>query len=176
MADFRKSIQFKAIASSALIQSRPLPWETPMRDFLKSPETGDFVWRRLHYVFELDDPRMFPHAELACTPEEQAVLSRFVDQARRLAGTTFLGGSDNITTHIPDEGSEDEEVIGQNLADPDITAGYMVFLRQCYADDEEGRRTTGQCSSRAFRRGRSTRPASGRPRPCAPGRAPRVSG
>lgn len=130
-------MQFKFVAFSALIQDRPLPWDTPMRDLLKAPDAGDFVWRRLHYVFELDDPRAFPHAELALTREEDAVLRRFVDQARRLADTSFLGGSDSVTIHIPDDGSAEDEVIEQDLADPDITAGYMVFLRQCYADDEE---------------------------------------
>ncbi len=49
----------------------------------------------------------------------------------------MLGASDSITIHIPDEGSGDDEVIEQNLSDPDLTAGHMVLLRQCYADDEE---------------------------------------
>lgn len=137
MTEMPKTIQVRAVAFSALIQDRPLPWPTPMRELLRAPESGDFVWRRLHYVFGLDDPRGFPAVTLPLTDEEEVVLRRFVAQARRLAGTAFLGASDSVTINIPDADDVGEEVIEQDLSDPDVTTGHMVFLRQCYAGDEE---------------------------------------
>lgn len=127
--------RIRAVPFSALIQDRPLPWPTPMRELLKVPETGDFVWRRLHYVLRLDDPRAFPVAALALTGDEAAILRRFVAQARRLAGTTLLGADDNVTISIPDD--DGDEGIDSELSDPDITVGHMVFVRQCLADGEE---------------------------------------
>jgi hypothetical protein len=107
-----------------------------MRELLKVPETGDFVWRRLHYVLRLDDPRAFPGVALTFRGDEAAILRRFIAQARRLAGTTLLGADDSVTISIPDDDGDDEGVDSE-LSDPDITVGHMVFVRQCFADSEE---------------------------------------
>lgn len=132
----RKTQRVRAVSFSALIQDRLLPWPTPMRELLKAPEAGDFVWRRLHYVFSLEDPRAFPMVALALTDDEEAVLRRFVAQAGRLAGTALLGADDSVTISIPDDGVADEG-IDSDLSDPDVTAGHMLFVRQCFADEEE---------------------------------------
>jgi hypothetical protein len=107
-----------------------------MADRLKRPEAGEFVWRRLQYVFDtLDDPAAFAVAPKGLTDDELVVLARFVSQAERLAGTAFIAADDEVTINFGDDGEEDQ--ILKRLSDEDVTAGHMVFLRQCYADHEE---------------------------------------
>lgn len=128
-------VQIKAVAFSAQIQSRPLDWPTPMRDLLKSPETGDFVWRRLQYVFGLEDPADFPALALAWTEQEREILKRFAAQGRGLARSALLGADDAVTVSIADE--TDEETVDASFSDPDITTGFMVLVRQCANPNEE---------------------------------------
>jgi hypothetical protein len=130
------TVSVTAVPFSAMVQQRLLEWPTPMRDLLTTPDAGDFVWRRLQYVFQLPDPRTFPAKATALTADEVVMLGRFVAQARRLAGTSFMGASDRVQINIPDD-NDGPEHIEQELSAPDITTGHMVFLRQCYADDEE---------------------------------------
>jgi hypothetical protein len=107
-----------------------------MADRLKRPEAGEFVWRRLQYVFDtLDDPAAFAVAPKGLTDDELVVLARFVSQAARLAGTAFIAADDEVTINFGDDGEEDQ--ILKRLSDEDVTAGHMVFLRQSYADHEE---------------------------------------
>jgi hypothetical protein len=107
-----------------------------MADRLRHPEAGEFVWRRLQYVFEaLDDPAAFAAAPAGLNDDERGVLRRFVDQAQRLSGTSLMAADDQVTINIADDGHGEKVV--STLSDDDITAGHMVFLRQCYADDEE---------------------------------------
>jgi hypothetical protein len=129
-----KMVRFQAVAFSHLVQSHPLSWPTPMSELMKDPAKGDFVWRRLQYVFDLADPRsLAPAARF--TDDERSLLARFVEQAKKLAATSLMGAEDIVRISIPDFG-EGEDVESE-FSDPDVTAGFMVFLRQWYADDEE---------------------------------------
>jgi hypothetical protein len=56
-----RHIKVTAIAFSDLIQKNDLKWEPPMRSLMAAPEAADYVWRRLQFVFDLDDPRLFPN-------------------------------------------------------------------------------------------------------------------
>lgn len=106
-----------------------------MRDLMKNPESGDFTWRRLSYVFGLVDPRALTPTRLGLTADERDLAARFAEHAKALAGTTLLGAGDKVTIDIADFTNE-ESVIAV-LSEPDVTTGFMVLLRQCYADDEE---------------------------------------
>jgi hypothetical protein len=106
-----------------------------MREDLKHPDSGDFVWRRLQYVFGLDDPATFPELSLDLTDDERELLERFIAQARTLAGTTLLGEGDTVGVNITDLGDGAE--VETSFSDPDITTGFMVLLRQCYSVGEE---------------------------------------
>lgn len=129
-------INVTAVPFSEHAQTAPLRWPVPMADRLKRPEAGEFVWRRLQYVFDtLDDPAAFAVAPKGLTDDELVVLARFVSQAARLAGTAFIAADDEVTINFGDDGEEDQ--ILKRLSDEDVTAGHMVFLRQSYADHEE---------------------------------------
>jgi hypothetical protein len=128
-------MRFQAVAFSHLVQSHPLRWPTPMRELMKDPEKGDFVWRRLQYVFPLADPRSILPASGKFDEAELDLLRRFVEQVKRLAPTSLMGADDIVQISIPDFG--EGESIKSELSDPDVTAGFMIFLRQCYADNEE---------------------------------------
>jgi len=106
-----------------------------MRELLKNPDGGEYVWRRLTYVFALPDPRDFDPAAIVLTDDERGLLRRFVDHAKRLAATTLLGANDSVRIDIPDFGGG--EHVYTELSEPDVTAGFMVLLRQCYADGDE---------------------------------------
>jgi hypothetical protein len=106
-----------------------------MRQLMKDPSKGDFVWRRLQYVFSLPDPRALAPAPLTLTADEHALLKRFVEHAQKLAATSLMAGEDNVRISAPDSSSEAK--IESTFSDADVTAGFMVFLRQCYADGEE---------------------------------------
>jgi hypothetical protein len=130
-----KTVRFRAVAFSHLVQSRSLDWPTPMNELMKDPSKGDFVWRRLQYVFGLPDPRSLTPAAARFTEDERELLARFVAQAKKLAATSLLSAEDIVRINIPDFGvGEDVE---SEFSDPDVTAGFMVFLRQCYADSDE---------------------------------------
>jgi hypothetical protein len=118
-----KTLKFEARPFSALIQDRPLPWPTPMCDL------------RLTYVFGLPDPRTLRPKRPTLTVEERELVQRFVAHTRSRAGTTLLGAGDGFTVNIADFG--DEEAVSTELSDPDVTTGFMVLVRQCYATDEE---------------------------------------
>jgi hypothetical protein len=107
-----------------------------MRELMKDPEGGDFAWRRLQYVFdELPNPHEFPQLAFSLEDSEVELLRRFIDQARNLASSTLLSAEDNMRVSIED--FTDVEHVETDFSDPDITSGFMVLLRQCYADGDE---------------------------------------
>ena len=128
-------MQVRAVAFSQLVQNRALAWPTPMRDLLKDAEKGDFVWRRLQYVFKLPDPGSLTPKPVVLTDDERALATRFVDHARTLAAASFLAAEDIVRISIPDFGNGED--VEADLSDPDVTTGFNVMMRQCYADDEE---------------------------------------
>jgi len=128
-------VELVAVAFSALAQERELAWEPPMRQLMQKPENADFVWRRLQYVFSLDDPRDFPRLDLDWDAEGEEKLRRFVDQARRLAQASLLAAEDNV--RISEEDFTGLEQVESNVSPPDVTIGFMTLLRQCYANDDE---------------------------------------
>jgi len=106
-----------------------------MRELMKNPDAGDFTWRRLIYVFALPDPRTLAPKRPALTADERELVERFVEHAKSLAGTTLLGAADMVMVNIADFGGE--EAVTMELSDPDVTTGFMVLMRQCYASNEE---------------------------------------
>lgn len=113
----------------------PLAWPTPMRELLANPDGGDYVWMRLHYVFELPDPRKLRPASVVLAAEEERVVARFARHARQLAGATLLGAQDTARFHF---GPAMKDIqVETSLSAHDVTVGFMVLLRQCFADDEE---------------------------------------
>lgn len=116
-------------------QERPLDWPPPMAELLQRREAGEFVWRRLQYVFRFPDPRELAPAKPKMTKQERALLTRFVEQARTLAATTLMSAKDHVTINVPDFGGQEEVLV--DFSAPDVTTGFMVLLRQCYAHDEE---------------------------------------
>lgn len=112
-----------------------LVWPTPMRELLANPDGGDYVWSRLHYVFELPDPRELKVAAVALTDAEREVLTRFTEHARQLAGATLLGAQDTARFHFG--GGMRDIRVETALSAHDVTVGFMVLLRQCFANDEE---------------------------------------
>ncbi len=121
---------------SAYAREHPLSWPTPMWELLRNPDGGDFAWRRLGYVFRLPDPSTFRSPVPGLSADERAVLERFVEHARDLAGTTLLTASkDRYRVHVADDASG--YTVETELSDSDLTVGFMVKLRQSYADDEE---------------------------------------
>jgi hypothetical protein len=126
------TLTFRSVSDR--IQNRPLDWDVPMRDRLRDPADGEYVWRRIQYVFELPDPHGFPALAVVWTQKERVMLERYVDHAKRLAGTSLLGGKDRLSVSIAEDDSEDIDAV---FSDPDVTAGFGTFLRQCYIPDEE---------------------------------------
>jgi hypothetical protein len=106
-----------------------------MRALLRDPDAGDFVWRRLQYVFRLPDPHAFPALGIGWTSDELEMLTRFVEHAETLAGTSLLGADDGMTVKIADDGLSEE--VDARFSDPDVTTGFAALLRQCYMPDEE---------------------------------------
>jgi hypothetical protein len=135
MAKHPSSLKVTAKPFSELIQSQPLPWEVPMRELLHNQEGAERTWKRLYYAFRLDDPRKLPAVPIVLNDDERAVLERFVEQAKTVAKATLLGASDSVKINIMD--ITDEESIEAVFSDTDVTVGFMVLLRQCYADGEE---------------------------------------
>lgn len=130
-----ESITVKAIAFSELAQKASLAWEVPMSELLKNAEGGRRTWKRLQYVLRLADPRSFSAPQIVLTQEERALLEQFVRQARTIAETTLLGAEESVTINIMD--LTDEESIETIFSETDVTVGFMILLRQCYADGEE---------------------------------------
>lgn len=128
------TIEIQAVAFSGLIQERPLAWEPPMRELMQKPEAANFVWRRLQYVFELEDPRAFPRVDIDWGDDEER-LRRFVEHGRTLAQTSLLGAGDNMRITQADFMSPEQ--VESDVSPPDVTVGFMVLLRQCYANDED---------------------------------------
>jgi hypothetical protein len=135
VAKKERMLRVEARPFSYYAQERPLDWPPPMAELLQRREAGEFVWRRLQYVFRFPDPRKLAPAKPKMSKEEQALLSRFVEQARTLAATSLMSAKDQVTVNVPDFGGP-EEVLADFSA-PDVTTGFMVLLRQCYAHDEE---------------------------------------
>ena len=106
-----------------------------MRALLRDPDAGDFVWRRLQYVFRLPDPHAFPALGIVWSSDELAILTRFVEHAETLAGTSLLGADDGVTVRLADDGLSEE--VGARFSDADVTTGFATLLRQCYMPDEE---------------------------------------
>jgi hypothetical protein len=129
-------MKFEFVAFSQHAQTRPLDWPVPMADRMRTSSAGEFVWKRLQYVFRLPDPRSFAPSGLTLTDAESELLGRFVAQAETLAGTSLLSSDDVVSISIPDDDAGEEQ-IDSELAEPDVTSGFMVLLRQCYADGEE---------------------------------------
>jgi hypothetical protein len=127
-------IEIEAVAFSALVQERELAWEPPLRDLMQKPEAAEFVWRRLQYVFDLDDPRAFPRVDLDWGDAEER-LRRFVAHGRTLAQTSLLSAGDNV--RITQADSMSPVHAESDVSPPDVTVGFMTLLRQCYANDEE---------------------------------------
>ena len=131
-----KFITVTGVSFSAYAQEQPLLWPTPMRELLKNPDAGDFVWRRLGYIFRQPDPRTFSATVPGLTADERAVLELFVEHPRDLAGTTLLTASkDRYTVHVADDNTG--FTVETELSDSDVSAGFMVKLRQSYANDQE---------------------------------------
>lgn len=105
-----------------------------MRDLMQKPETADFVWRRLQYVFPLDDPREFPRVDVHWGEDEER-LRRFVDHGRTLAQTSLLGARDNVRITQADFMSPEQ--VESDVSPTDVTVGFMTLLRQCYANDDD---------------------------------------
>jgi len=107
-----------------------------MRSLLQDPAKADFVWRRLHYVFDLLDPAAVPRLTRALSDEDAAMCNRFVEHAEGLAATSLLSAEDTVTIGLPDTGGEQEHV-ETDFSAPDVTVGFMTLFRQFYADDDE---------------------------------------
>lgn len=120
---------------SSLVQDHPLAWEPVWTELMKDREAARFCWRRIQYVFGLSDPRLMAQFEHPFSDDEREVLERFVQQARDLAGSTFLSAKDEVTISIADDGMS--EAIEKRLSDRDVTVGFMVMFRQCYSNDEK---------------------------------------
>jgi hypothetical protein len=135
MAKESGTIQLTFQSITGRIQRRPLDWETPMRERLRDPEAGDFIWCRLQYVFRLPDPRAFPALDISWTADEREILTRFIKQAERLADATLMGADDAVTINIADDGQSED--IDARLSAHDVTIGFMAALRQCYVHDED---------------------------------------
>jgi hypothetical protein len=136
--------------SSRGSQSQPPvqhPWPVPMTSFMQDPSKADYVWTRLHYVFTLPDPRALSPLPLKLTNDERELLERFVEQANSLARTSLLGGSDAVTISFAQGGGGVS--VEENLSADDITTGFMVQLRQCFADGEGGQLLEGSPGARA---------------------------
>jgi hypothetical protein len=106
-----------------------------MHELLQRPEAAEFVWRRLQYAFRFPDPRKLAPAKLALTDDERQLLERFVQQARTLACASLMSAEDEVRINIPDPNGPAK--IQSAFSAPDVTSGFMVLLRQCYASDEE---------------------------------------
>ncbi len=132
---YPRELKITAVPFSEQIQNRSLRWPVPMEDVLKNPEGGMRTWKRLHYVFRLDDPRAFPAPPIVLNEDERSLLQRFVDQTRTVAQASLLGATDAVTINVMD--IMDDESIETVFSDTDVTVGFMVLLRQCYADNEE---------------------------------------
>jgi hypothetical protein len=111
-----------------------------MHELMKDPQSGDFTWRRLAYVFSLDDPRGVTPMPVSLTPEEREQVDRFVSHTKRLATTSLLGAHDKMQVNIADFGGE--EFVQAELSEDDVTTGFMVLMRQCYANDEKASYST----------------------------------
>jgi len=135
MAHRERMVRVEAVPFSYLAQQRPLDWPPPMQQLFQRPEAAEFVWRRLQYVFRLPDPRTLAPGGITLPSEERQLLARFLDQARKLAGTSLISAEDKVQVNIPDAGGP--EKVETSFSAPDVTSGFMVLLRQCYAHDEE---------------------------------------
>lgn len=106
-----------------------------MRELMQKPESADFVWRRLQYVFPLEDPRTFRKLDVDWDPDDEARLRRYVEHGQTLAQASLLGAGDNIRITETDFASPEQ--VEADLSPPDVTVGFMALLRQCYANDED---------------------------------------
>lgn len=101
-----------------------LAWPTPMRDLLRNPEGGDYVWARLHYAFELPEPAQLSPAKLELMSDERRLLSRFVEHAHEIAQTSFLGAEDIVRFNIGAGGHG--LTVESELSEKDVTVGFMA--------------------------------------------------
>ncbi len=125
-------LQTRSYAERGQIQ---LPWPVPMLELLGNPEGAEYAWMRLHYVFSLPDPASLAPVAIEPNDTERRLLERFVEHARRLAQTSLLGAQDSVRIHFGPEAPD--ERVETDLSAQDVTVGFMVLLRQCYADAEE---------------------------------------
>jgi hypothetical protein len=121
--------------SSVQPQQSRFPWPVPMAELMQDLDGAGYVWTRLHYVFRLPDPQSLAPRSLQLTAEGRLLLERFVQQARSLAATSLLAATDSVRVSFSDD--DDEVTVEENFSADDITTGFMVQLRQCFADDEE---------------------------------------
>ena len=82
--------QLRFVAFSERVQKRPLDSATPMRELLRDPETGDFVWRRLQYVFTLSDPRSMQPRSVRLSAHEARMHVRHGEEPLRPADDVEL--------------------------------------------------------------------------------------
>jgi hypothetical protein len=135
MANRERMVRVEALPFSYLAQQHPLDWPPPMHELFQRPEAAEFVWQRLQYVFSLSDPRTLAPVGVILTSDEHHLLTRFVAQSRKLAGTSLISAEDKVQVNIPDAGGPEE--VETTFSAPDVTSGFMVLLRQCFANDEE---------------------------------------
>jgi hypothetical protein len=119
---------------SSLAQDRPLTWEPVWTALMKDPDSARITWRRIGYVFDLPDPRLMTELS-SLDGEERAVMPgscsrRAIWRLRPFCLRKTRSPSASPTTAVSEE-------IDKRLSDRDVTVGFMVMFRQCYANDEK---------------------------------------
>lgn len=118
------------------VDETTLRYSPPLADRSPNPDAFEFWWRLIEYRFSLPDPSSFPALGPPPAGHDLEVLLRYVHAGEEMAESTVLGGDDGVTVHIPDEGSDEEEIVDARFSSNESLRGFTVLFRQFHADDE----------------------------------------
>ena len=124
------SVQFVPYEDS--IHPIDLLFPPPLIECGSNRSAFEYQWEKLTYVFGLPDPASFP--KLDVDPADRAVLTRFAEVGRRLAGYSAINGTGGLTIELTEEGTR--SVRAEHPSD-EAFAGTSVSFRQLHNPGEE---------------------------------------
>lgn len=112
-------------------QALPLLWRPWYLETLDNLGGAVWVWSITQAACALPDPVGFPAFEVAWTPEQVAMLTRYAQTAERLTATSVLNDGGTIKIDLM------TGTVDRSLPADDATLGFAALLRQCFKDAEE---------------------------------------
>lgn len=110
-----------------------LKFPAPLKELAGDSAGFDYMWERLTFLFELDDPSDFPAMVDHLDEDLRKIAGRFVQTCRTLAGYSLLDGKGRLNVSF----GRDDWKVSADLPSHEAFTGFSATFRQVHNNGDE---------------------------------------